>query len=584
MSESSVHFIRNQDFYNFVKISRDIKSIVLKKHLLLLLLFCFPLSMFSQVVYQDLNYTDIYDFLDEMANMGLIRIQSAVKPWPRTFIAEKLGELEKQQERLNKRQKKDLAFYLRDYNLERKNDLAFSKEVPGLFRKKKDFGIPLSPFALLYKDSLFTFSLRPILGLQYYFNPGMTTYHRWDGAEIFGYVGRHFGFYASLRDNHETRMMSDSILFTQDEGAAWKSNGQNSYDYSEMRGGITYAWKWGSVAFIKDHFQWGDNYYGSNILSGRTPSFPYLELRMKPVKWFDFTYMHGWLVSQVVDSSRAYMIQQSSGQTRDREYFFNKFIAGSMFTFTPLKNLDLSIGNSVVYCAQYPNPAFLSPFLIFINFSYDNTKYNSDFEKARYGNNSQLFFNVSSRQIKYLHLYGSVFLDGFSWQVMTDKDRHNYVSYKGGFRLSDFPLKNISLTGEYTFTTPVTYRDSVTTLTYASNLYNLGHYMRDNSQDIYVAIAYRPLRGLNMKFYYDLAEHGNDGLYGSYSDMYGVPVLSDLTWRSRSLGLELKYEVTNNANVFLAYMNHLTSGDPKYTPPQYRGYNNTVSAGFNIGF
>ncbi len=538
--------------------------------------------IFSQVVYQDLNYASIYDFLDEMASLGVISINSSVKPYSRMFIALKLQEIQNKQENLNKRQKKDLVFFMRDYNLELRPDLAYSKSVPGIFRKKEHFGIPLSPLAFIYKDSLFTISVRPVWGINYFYNGNGTAYHRWGGAEIAGYIGKHFGFYASLRDNHENKILVDPDYLTRDEGAAWKLNTDGSGDYSEMRGGVTFAWNWGSVALVKDHFRWGDNSFGSTIFSGRTPSFPYIQLRMNPARWVDFTYIHGWMVSQVVDSSLSWQVPNS---TEERQYFFNKFMAASMLTFTPWKNLYLSAGNSVVYCAAYPNPAFLSPFLFFVDFDYTSQQKNRPpWETDQYGNNAQLFFNVGSRQIRHLYLYGSVFLDGFNRKAFTDAGRHNFISYQAGFRVSDFPFSNISLTTEYTMSNPMTYKSVNSTLTYASNLYNLGYFLRDNSQDICVKLGYRPLRGLDVNVTFEQAEHGTDLQYDQVADPYAVPVLTGLTWQSRKMGASVKYEFTNNAYVFLEYMNNNNSGDPQYTPPYLTGNTNTLMTGFNIGF
>lgn len=547
----------------------------MKRHFLLLLLFCSPLIVFPQITYQDENYSNIYDFLDELANLGVIQLHSAVKPYSRKYIAGKLQETLLKEDRLNKRQKKELTFYLRDYNLELKSDLTYSKQVPGFFKKKDKFGIPISPVSFLYKDSLFTFSLRPIWGIKYFISDSGSVYHRWGGAEFLGTIGKHFGFYGSLRDNHENQLLVNPEYFTQDEGAAWKSSPKGGGDYSEMRGGITFAWNWGSVAIVKDHFQWGDNYNGATIFSGRTPSFPYLQLHMNPVRWFDYTYIHGWLVSQVVDSSRSWKIPSGT-----REYYFNKYLAASMFTFTPWTNLDLSIGNSVIYSSEYPNPAFLSPFLFFVNFTYTG----NSFESAYYGNNSQLFLNISSRQIKHLHLYGSVFVDGFKWEVFTAANRHNFLSYKGGFRVSDFPFRNVSLTAEYTLTNPMTYQSAVPTLTYASNMYNLGSFLRDNSQDIYLAIGYQPVRNLHFSLTYELQEHGKDMPYGQIEDPYSVPLLKGLTWRNQSIGVSAKYEFVNNAFLFLEYINQQTPVDEGFSPQSLGGTTNMLNAGFNIGF
>ena len=56
------------------------------------------------------------------------------------------------------------------------------------------------------------------------------------------------------------------------------------------------------------------------------------------------------------------------------------------------------------------------------------------------------------------------------------------------------------------------YTHSIDALTWASNSYNLGHYMGDNAQSIYAELAYRPARGLLVKMSYT-----NDTKYNSYA-------------------------------------------------------------------
>ena len=99
-------------------------------------------------------------------------------------------------------------------------------------------------------------------------------YHRWGGLDAFAYIGKHWGLYANLRDNNETENISGPDYFTLREGGAYKG-----LDYSEMRGGITYSWKWGSFGIVKDHLEWGNNYHGAMILSDRAPSFAQIKLR-----------------------------------------------------------------------------------------------------------------------------------------------------------------------------------------------------------------------------------------------------------------------------------------------------------------
>ena len=94
---------------------------------------------------------------------------------------------------------------------------------------------------------------------------------------------------------------------------------------------------WGTFGIIKDNIVWGTNYAGSNIISNKAPSFPMITLKVKPVKWLEFNYIHGWLSSEVIDSARYY----NAGADR-RIVYHPKFIAANMFTITPFKKFNFS--------------------------------------------------------------------------------------------------------------------------------------------------------------------------------------------------------------------------------------------------
>ena len=193
-----------------------------------------------------------------------------------------------------------------------------------------------------YQDSLFQLTVNPILGGEVFNNSsGNATYWR-NGIEARGYI-KNWGFYASLRDNHENPLLGKPEFLTQ------RLNGhiKGATDWSNMQGGVTYSWKWGSAGLIKDNLQWGNNYYGANIFGGRTPTYIQLKLNLSPVKWFNFSYFHGWLNSMVVDSTESYWVTNSYG-TDYREVYHKKFIAANMFTFTPFERLNISAGNSIV--------------------------------------------------------------------------------------------------------------------------------------------------------------------------------------------------------------------------------------------
>ncbi len=520
------------------------------------LLFIIPVSN-GQKVFHHISNSSVYDFLDEMANSQLIDLNTAIKPYSRLLIASKLHELEKQKEQLNKRQNGDLEFFLKDFNKELKPDKNFNKRFDIFY----------------YKDSLFTFSINPILGIQYRANKNGTATHWWNGAEAFAYIGKHWGLYASLRDMHDEQFLSKPDYLIQNMGANYKGNG----DYSEMRGGISYSWSWGSAGIIKDHFAWGNNYNGSNIFSGRTPSFPQIYLKMKPVKWFEFSYTHGWLVSELVDSTRSYWVSSSYG-TDYREVYHPRYIATNLFTFTPVDKLNLSFGNSIIYADLGVFPGYLIPLVFFKSIDH-STNHGID------NQNSQMFFDISSRNIKNLHLYSSLFIDELATSRIFNPDESNFYSWKIGGRLSNFPLQNLSLSIEYTRSNPLTFQHYVPTLEFESNKFNLGHYLKDNSQEFYISIDAKPIRSLYLHASFLLAQKGPD--YDELGgDRLGLPFMETIEWENKSFSIIARYEIINDAYFSLEFQNSDISGNDlsKYTHPLWYGKTNTFSVGMNFGF
>ena len=569
---------------------------MLKKFLFFILLLVSG-TVRGQVVYEDINNASVYEFLDELANMKVITLNSAVKPLSRACIAEKLREALAADDlaaanpggkapRLNKRQRKELNFYLQDYQFEKvaRHDHGDSLRLADNYRyklgflapKQRDMAVALNPPGFHYRDSLFTLSIRPILGFNWMTNEHASEYHRWWGGSVFGYVGKNFGFYANLRDNNESVPMATTEYFTTQQGAVYKYSLSGAVYFSEMRGGVNASVKWGSVGIMVDHIAWGDNYHGANIISGKAPAFPYLMVHLNPVKWFDFNYMYGWLNSNVTDSSRSY-------QTPDfyRQVSFNKYIAASMVTFIPWRGLYLSVGNSVIYSDARVNPVYMVPFFFFNTLHATKTSLTNNS-----GSNPQLFFNFSSRQIRHLHLFMSIFLDDWKLSRFTAKDQYNFTSFKAGARLSNFPVQNLSVTAEYTHTTPMTYDHFLSTTTFASNGYSIGNYLRGNSQEIFLSLSFHPVRGLQVSTSYTVVKHGDEPPYlsGAGNSVYQVPFIKNLAWQGHALEVSLKYEFVSNGFFLVRYENSNNSGDAYYQPDFLAGRTNTVSLGINIGF
>jgi hypothetical protein len=545
-------------------------------------------TCYTQTVPVHYLNTGIYDFIDELANDKIIEINSAIKPYSRNFIYKKLKEAESKKGNLNKRQQKDLTFYLKIYAFV--GDLNYNpyaeKAKMNILKKRSGFNTGINPLGLFYKDSSFSFSIKPIWGIRYYSNDQGQIQHTWGGAEAYATVGKNWSIYASLRDNYQTEVLAFPQYFTQQEGGNYKINvqGREGGDYSEMRGGINYSWKWGTIGLVKDHLQWGNNYNGANIFGGQQPSFGMIKLHLNPIKWLDFNYYHGWLVSEIIDSSRSYTT--SNGDWR--AVYRDKYIAANMYTFKPFKNFHFSIGNSIVYSDVNPHIEYLIPFLFYksvdhtLNHGIDNQ-------------NSQMFGDFSFRMIKHLHLYGTIFIDEFSTTRIGKEEESNFYGYKLGSKLNNWPINNIYLTFEYTKTSPITYKHRVPTLTYESNKFNLGHYLRDNSKEYYVNLGLKPMRGLKVEISYLNAKHGNEYQYTDGSEAILLPFMESVIWSKESYSLKILYEFISEAYLYFNFTNSNIKGydvDGQtaqyflnlYTPPSFQGKNNMFTLGFNIGF
>ncbi|HCT29577.1 MAG TPA: hypothetical protein DIW31_02330 [Bacteroidales bacterium] len=561
----------------------------MKRHFILLALFFFNFVTFdisAQEVPVSFRNEAIYAFLDELANDKVISINSAVKPYPNSFILECLTLADGLRSQLSVRQQRELDFYFRQYQfIGVKGRNAYTDTNGNLITKEPKLNIGLVPLGLHYKDSMFTFSLKPIWGIREYVSGSNRIMHTWGGAEAWGSIGK-ISIYASLRDNSQTEILANTSYFTQNEGGNYKSAPTNRKggDYSEMRGGVIYGWKWGSFGLVKDQVQWGTNYHGASIFSGRTPSFAMIKLQLKPVKWFELNYIHGWLVSEVIDSSRSY-----TATTGDfRAVYREKYIAANMLTFRPIETIAFSVGNSIVYADSKVQPAYLIPIMFYK--SIDHT-----LSHGIDNQNSQMFFDISIRKIKYLHLYTTIFIDEFSVTRIKDSNRLNFVSQKFGSRLSGWPIRNTSFTIEYTKTNPVVYKHRVPTTTFETNQFNLGHYLCDNSEEIYGSVDVRPFRGLLLRGDITYARHGNEYAYitGSNADEY--PFMKDVTWMNITVSFTCRWEFIHDSWLYLNVSKSNIRGYnidghtaqyylDLYTPKSFQGDNLVVTAGLNFGF
>lgn len=596
----------------------------MKRFCIVIFLCIFPYVItWAQNIPVSLSYTKVYDFIDELIMDGVVTNQTAIRPYTRNQIADMLTQAQRADSLLSNRQQNELKFYLNEFALE--NDLMVDNFVQ--YTDRRTFSLSLADPQFSYKslNNMFKMRIRPILGGDVMLSKKGAIIQRWWGAEIQMDIAKHLSIWGSLRDNSWNGNWLNTDYFPSDYaringarihyGASQQTPALSNIpgvqykeatyggDFSDSKGGINlYSW-WGSIGIQRENIRWGDSYHSSNILSGRNPAVPMITLQLTPCKWFQFDYFHAWLVSNVLDSTYYYLENTTNGNASLKNYrSYNKFMAANMFTFTPIKHLSISLGNSIVYAEQSLQVAYLIPIAFYKSLDHLLTK-----GVRTQNQNSQVFASISVRPVNHLQLYGSFFLDEVKFsRFKLSEPENNPISYLVGFNWSGWPIDGLSLKGEFMRSYIACYTHSIDVLTWASNSYNMGHYMGDNAQSIYAELAYRPVRGLLLKLSYT-----NDMKYNSYSylrdnisETIAQKPFDHCIYRNDEIRFDGIYEAHPNMYLRLSIGYNNAQGfdnlksDPlpseyigtaqqyldAFCPLYYQGKNLTISGSFSFGF
>ena len=595
----------------------------------LFLLSIAPLS--AQRIPEAIEYTEVYDFIEELTSDGVIQSNAAIKPYTRDAIARMLLDAQSKDSLLSQRQKDDLQFYLQDYALEADTLPVYysygHRHVTQWITPVSNLSLADPSLHILTQNKVFKMRVRPILGMDLSYNKRGMLMHRWYGAEVQMDIAHHLSIWGSIRDNSWSGQGIDGSKITKPQylndlaGVQYKESNYGG-DFSDSRGGISlYTW-WGSIGVQRERIQWGDAQHCSNILSAHNPAVPMVTLQLTPCKWFQFDYFHAWLPSNVMDSTYYYSERYKEGETKLNYRPANKFMAANMFTFMPIKYIQFSFGNSIVYAERTVQAAYFIPIAFYKSLDHLLTK-----GLGSENQNSQVFASISVRPTDHLRLYGSFFLDEFKLARLKPSNKEkNPISYLVGFNWSGWPVKGLSLRGEFMRSYIACYTHSIKVTDYSSNSYNMGHYMGDNAQSIFVQLAYRPVRGLRLTL-----DYTNDTKYRAYDYVRAyiagqrnttTPIIAqkpfdERIWRNDILRFRAVYEVFNNcyAHVDVSYNNARAyapqsarilgedrgwnadgtsqelAGDElvnyylnKYTPVYLQGKNVTVTCGLSFGF
>ena len=187
----------------------------------------------AQSVYEPVS-SDVYELLERFFIKGAIEYHSEIKPIPRKEIAGYLLEALENKQKLTPLDLKEIEFYQKEYA----DEFSFLSDEFSLELPRTEFFTPgeTERFRLFnYRDSLFSFNLDPILGVEFAgkWNTGYA--HTWNGVEFFGYISDEWGFSLDFRDNQEQSVSVDEEKNnTPEPGINISKSAEKCIQYSEV--------------------------------------------------------------------------------------------------------------------------------------------------------------------------------------------------------------------------------------------------------------------------------------------------------------------------------------------------------------
>jgi hypothetical protein len=506
--------------------------------------------------------SEVYSYLYRLSQKGLIDFANYILPLDRASIHKALSDLSKKQSEMSEVERKELAFYSKEFYYDNQSGVDTCFKI-GFF--KKDINGRFRTAALSQK--FFQLFIDPYLGSSYTYSNKGTNLTYFNGLRASGKLGKNFGFSFLFRDVTEK---GDTINFDRDftnqKGITKSSTSQNMLNYSELNFNLSYKWSNGLISIGKENMVWGFGNNGNNlVLSEKSPSYPYIRLDYRPFKWFHFNYMHGWLMSNIIDSNRIYNTG-SSTYGGIREVYVSKFFATHSITVSPKKGLDISLGESIVYSDKF-DVGYLLP----INFfkSYDHWVSNQNINA---GSNAQFFAQVSSKNhIKNTHLYTQIFIDEIRLSTMFNKQqRRNQLGYLLGINITDIGLKYFSIGVNYTRINPFVYNNLIPAQTYKNSGYSLGDWMGSNSDRLNLFFNYTPLARLKIRGNLEFLRKGGMGtIQQQYLQLPQPDFLFDLKFKQQNSNLIVSYEWINSLKTNFEFRhfrrNYLQSSQNDYS-------------------
>lgn len=516
------------------------------------LLFLFlPLFLYSQSVYLPATHL-VYKYLDKMeAKQIIVGYRDEVKPMTRETIARFLVQIDTTSLPLTEIEQEEQQFYKEEFYQELVN-IGYDNVIEERWH----------PYQYQSQMGVFNFDL--IGGYTYRWRAdGKYTTVTSNGAMTYGYLGKQVGGYFSFHDNRESGSFLDPkrILSPVPAEVPSRSMLPRFFEYSSIEVQVNADVGFVTLSVEKMPNVWGSGERGNVILSNKAPSYPQVKLRARLGDNIDFTYLHAWLYSDLIDSLRSYQVPDVPPPTGFRRINKQKFLAAQMLEFSPWDGVDIALGESEVYGSRDPELIYLIPIMFFKAAEH----WMGDLD------NSQFFLSVDLNVIRNMNFYTSLFIDEFTTEdfYRANKQR-NQLGFTVGTRVYDTFLPNSKILVEYTRLNPWVYNHKYPDATFQSHSVDMGHWLGQNSDVLFVQTLYQPKRNLSVGVQFESwRKGGKDSTYKQYRLPTPTFLYSPRT-KSQSFGIVGKYEVVRDMIIDFyllrsRYTSELNAGTTDYS-------------------
>ncbi|MBI2428812.1 MAG: hypothetical protein HYV29_08465 [Ignavibacteriales bacterium] len=516
-----------------------------------IILFFFPVYLFAQSVYLPPTH-QVYKYLDKMeAKQVIVGYRDEVKPMTRETIARFLVQIDTTSHMITDVEQEEQYFYKEEFYQELVN-VGYENVIEERWH----------PYQ--YKSTIGNFNFNVSGGYTYHARgDGKYTTVTSNGAFTYGYIGENVGTYFYFRDNHEAGSFRDPqrILSPIPAEVPSRTFAGRFFEYSTIETQVNIDAGFVTLSLEKMPNVWGSGERGTIILSNKPPSYPQIKLRAELGDNISFTYLHAWLFSDIIDSARSYQLPDIPPPTGFRRVNKQKYLAAHILEFTPWDGVDIAVGESQVYGNRDPELIYLIPVMFFK--AAEHWGYDTD--------NSQLFLSLDLNLVPQYNFYLSLFIDEFSTEDFYRSDRQrNQLGFTVGTRAYDTFLPDTKLLIEYTRLNPWVYNHKYPEVTFQSHSVDMGHWLGQNADLLFVQGMYQPSRNLRLGFQLETWRKG--GKLPTISQ-YRLPTpefLYSPRTKSQSFGLVGNYEVVRDMNVDFQllqsrYSSEVNAGATDYT-------------------